>query len=60
VPPLREARDAVTRVEILTALETHPTAKAAADALGITPQTLKYHMRRLGIRVSVTRTVNKP
>jgi transcriptional regulator with GAF, ATPase, and Fis domain len=57
VPSLRESRAAFLRAQILTALNTYPTAKAAANALGITQPTLNYHMRRLGIRVETTRRV---
>jgi transcriptional regulator with PAS, ATPase and Fis domain len=49
VPNLRESRDAFTRAFIVTALQTHPTAKAAADALGISAPTLCYHIRRFKI-----------
>jgi transcriptional regulator with GAF, ATPase, and Fis domain len=57
VPKLRESRDLFVRDQILVALQTHPTAKAAADALGISPPTLTHYMRRLGIRLVMTRTV---
>jgi transcriptional regulator with GAF, ATPase, and Fis domain len=57
VPNLRESRDTFVRAQILAALQSHPTAKAAADALGISPPTLNHYMRRLGIRLVTTRTV---
>ncbi len=57
MPSLRESRNAFLRAQILTALNTYPTAKAAADALGISQPTLSYYMRRLGVRIETTRHI---
>ena len=57
VPSLRKSRAEFLRAQIATALRTYPTAKAAADALGISAPTLNYYMRRYGVRVETTRHV---
>jgi len=57
-PALKAARDEASRTVVLDALQSNPSIRAAAASLDITPPALAKLMRRLGIAVQPSRTLN--
>jgi transcriptional regulator with GAF, ATPase, and Fis domain len=55
---LRARRDAATREIVVETLQAHPSNRAAARSLGISPAALSRHMRRLGVAVQASRSLN--